>query len=60
VNPRVGRSLYCFAKAVRREMTVASLGRRMSSPSRRKIKSALLLSALTLPKGMTSLLGNVT
>jgi hypothetical protein len=41
-------------------MTVASLGRRMSRPSRRKIRSALLLSALALPKEMFSLLGNVT
>lgn len=42
VKPRVGRSRYCLAKLARREITVASFGRRMSRPSRRKMRSALL------------------
>lgn len=42
VNPRVGRDLYCSAKSARREMTTASLSRTSPSPSRRKIRSALL------------------
>lgn len=50
MNPSVGRSRYCLANVDRREMTVASLGRRMSRPSRRKIKSALLSSQLYLCK----------
>jgi hypothetical protein len=46
VNPSVGRLLYSAANADKRDMTTASLESRRLRPWRRKMRSALLFSAL--------------
>ena len=42
VNPRVGRSLYCAAKAERRDMRTPSERMRYPRPVCKKMRSALL------------------